>query len=141
MASANTPIWITVEDAIAIHDDQLEKFGGAVGIKSQALLESALAAPLNHWYINRENSMIRLAAQLAFSLVKNHPFVDGNKRTATIAFLEFLYLNGLEINLIDSEQRQPLAELIEQLAASKISAQQFAETLRPFMSEVAMLEA
>lgn len=133
---ANEWNWLTVEDALAIHDDQLLRFGGAAGIKSIELLESALAAPINLQCYTHENSVIRLGAHLAHAIVKNHPFVDGNKRTATIAFLEFLYMHGLMIEVDDTPSRQPLAELVEQLASDKISAPQFAETLRRHLVEV-----
>lgn len=105
-------------------------------MKSQALLESAVTAPLNLYHYDGENSLLRLAAHLAHAIAKNHAFVDGNKRTATIAFLEFLYMNSLGIELVDTADRQPLAELVEQLAASKITAGEFAEILRPHMVQV-----
>lgn len=135
-SNPGTPIWLTVEDAIDIHDDQLARFGGLVGIKSMDLLESAMASPLNHWTYGREYSVIRLGAHLANAIVRDHPFLDGNKRTAAMAFLEFLYLNGLAIEIEDSEKRQPFAELVEQLASRTISPEQFAEILRPYMVEV-----
>lgn len=132
----NNIVWLTVEDVSEIHDDQLQKFGGAPGVKSWALLESAVAAPLNLLAYGEENSLIRLGAHLAHAIVKNHAFVDGNKRTATVAFLEFLYLNSLWIELPDSATGQPMAELVEQLAASKITASAFAEILRPHMVQI-----
>ncbi len=126
-------VWLTVEDAIAIHDDQIQRFGGLAGVKSLELLESALAAPLNLWTYTGENRILYLAARLAEAIARNHPFVDGNKRTATIAFLEFLYLYSLEIDIEDSEKRQPLASLMERLAAGEIGHREFATTLRPFV--------
>ena len=135
-ALASNVIWLTAQDVSEIHDDQLKRFGGAEGLKSQALLESAVAAPVNLFYYGREDSCLRLGAHLAHAIVKNHAFVDGNKRTATVALLEFLYLNSLAIELPDSDSRQPLAELMEQLAASKITAGEFAEILRPHMVQV-----
>lgn len=133
---ADNTIWLTVEDVKEIHKDQIDRFGGLPGLKSIELLESAVSAPLNLRYYGDENSVIRLGAHLAHAIVKNHAFVDGNKRTAMIAFLEFLYVNGLAITIEDSAEHQPLAELMEQMAASKITSQQFAETLRPYMVEV-----
>lgn len=136
VALAGEILWLTVDDAVAIHDDQIARFGGAPGIKRIALLESAMAAPLNLWSYGTETSMVRLAAHMAHAIVKNHPFVDGNKRTATVAFLEFLCLHGLAIELPDTLDRQPLAELVEQLAASEITAGQFADILRPHLAPV-----
>lgn len=101
-----------------------------------SLLESAVAAPLNSFYYGPDPSALRLAGVLAHSLVKNHPFVDGNKRTATVAMLEFLYLNGLTLNLPDTAAHQPLAAAVEELAASLLSAGDFAERLRPFLIAV-----
>lgn len=90
---ANEVVRLTVEDVIDIHDDQIARYGGVAGLKSIALLESAIASPLNHYHYG-ERQLLRLATQLAYAIAKNHAFVDGSKRTATVAMLEFLYLNG-----------------------------------------------
>lgn len=80
------PTWITVAIATAIHDEAIYGFGGLPGVRDQGLLESALDEP--------ESSIFRLAAALCIGIAINHPFNDGNKRTALLATRAFLYLNG-----------------------------------------------
>jgi death-on-curing protein len=87
------PIWLTVEDVIAIHGEQLAVFGGPLGIRDQGLLESALARPINRWNYG-VSDVADLAAAYAFGVSHNHPFVDGNKRAAFAAMMVFLRLNG-----------------------------------------------
>jgi death-on-curing protein len=92
------PIWIDSTDAIIMHDRELAMHGGSAGIRDNGLLESALARPKNHWaYAESEPSLVILAAALAFGISSNHPFVDGNKRTALVASFTFLDVNGLEV--------------------------------------------
>jgi len=87
------PRWLDVADALAIHDRQLAEHGGGSGVRDQAMLESALARPVNQWFYGEEDPA-RLAAAYAFGLARNHPFVDGNKRTAWVLARLFLALNG-----------------------------------------------
>ena len=92
------PIWIDSTDAAIMHDRELAMHGGSAGIRDHGLLESALARPKNHWaYAGSEPSLVILAAALAFGISSNHPFVDGNKRTALVASFTFLDVNGLEV--------------------------------------------
>ena len=87
------PIWLGVELVIDIHSEQLALFGGPDGLRDRGLLESALARPINkHAY--GENGLAALAASYAFGIARNHPFIDGNKRTAYVALETFLALNG-----------------------------------------------
>jgi death on curing protein len=88
------PKWITVAIATAIHDEAIYEFGGLPGIRDQGLLESALDKPRNLFSYERDSSILRLAAALCVGITKNHPFHDGNKRTALLATRAFLYLNG-----------------------------------------------
>jgi len=88
------PKWVTVAIATAIHDEAIYEFGGLPGIRDQGLLESALDRPRNLVAYAPRSSIFRLAAVLCISLAKNHPFNDGNKRTALLATRAFLYLNG-----------------------------------------------
>ena len=71
------PIWLTVEDIVALHGEQLALFGGPEGLRDQGLLESALSRPINRWNYG-ESDLAKLAAAYAFGIAKNHPFVDGN---------------------------------------------------------------
>lgn len=93
------PLWMDSTDAIIAHDLELAAHGGASGIRDLGLLESALARPRNIWtYADSPPSLPVLAAAYAFGLSSNHPFVDGNKRTALLISFAFLDVNGLEVN-------------------------------------------
>lgn len=90
------PRWLDLDIALAIHDRQLAEHGGGVGVRDSGMLESALARPMNVWAYGSDDSAA-LAAAYAFGIARNHPFVDGNKRTAWVAARLFLALNGLEL--------------------------------------------
>jgi death on curing protein len=93
--------FVTLSQAKAIHEQQLALFGGTTGILDEGKLESALYRPANIVNYNPEASMCNLAAALGYGIVINHPFVDGNKRTAFIVMAVFLEIN--KIRLIASE--------------------------------------
>ena|SRR5690349_11112969 len=117
----NEPTWLRLEAILAAHDDQLAEHGGGVGVRDQGLLESALARPLNlHAY--GEPSLVKLAAAYAFGIARNHPFVDGNKRTALVAAELFLALNGHDLTATDVE----CVETFLALAAGEISEEELA---------------
>jgi death on curing protein len=89
------PVWITLELARAIHERQLAEHGGGSGVRDAGLLQSALARPQQLLvYGGAEVDLAALAAAYAFGIARNHPFVDGNKRTAAVACEVFLQLNG-----------------------------------------------
>ena len=88
-------VWIEKRFALAIHDRQLSEHGGIPGVRDDTLLDSALARPQQlHAYGNPPPDLADLAASLAFGLARNHPFLDGNKRTAAVACEAFIVLNG-----------------------------------------------
>jgi len=88
-------IWIEKRFALAIHDRQLSEHGGIPGVRDEGLLDSALARPQQlHAYGDPPPDLADLAASLAFGLARNHPFLDGNKRTAAVACETFIVLNG-----------------------------------------------
>jgi death-on-curing protein len=91
------PVWIEKPVALAIHDRQLAEHGGGTGVRDDGLLESALARPLNQWTYGEEDPC-QLAAAYAFGVVRNHPFVDGNKRTGWVLARLFLALNGVALS-------------------------------------------
>lgn len=95
-------IWVDVEVALAAHDEQLAEHGGAPGLRDRSMLESALARPLNLLAYG-EPDVADLAASYAFGLARNHPFVDGNKRTALVVSETFLMLNGYTLNASNVE--------------------------------------
>lgn len=86
-------IWIEKQVILAVHDEQLAEHGGAAGVRDEGLLDSALARPIN-LAAYEEPDAAALAASYALGLAKNHPFVDGNKRSAFVAMELFLTLNG-----------------------------------------------
>jgi death-on-curing protein len=91
------PKFLSLEAVIAIHHDQISTFGGAHGLRDQELLESALGQALQTYAYTKD--VYEAAAQYCFSLAKNHPFLDGNKRTAADCMLTFLVLNRIEPTL------------------------------------------
>lgn len=95
-------IWVSSALAMAAHDEQLAEHGGAEGIKSAALLDSALARPKN-LVAYGDPDVAALAASYAFGVARNHPFVDGNKRTALVVAETFLILKGYGLGASDAE--------------------------------------
>lgn len=94
----NEPIWIRQDVVLTMHEETLMMHGGPEGVRDIGLLESALARPKNVFANSGETpSLQRLAASYAKGMVANHPFVDGNKRTAFTVSLTFLRLNGLDV--------------------------------------------
>lgn len=87
------PVWIYRETVLALHEQLLAAFGGSTGIRDAGLLDSALARPENLFAYGAPD-VFSLAASYGFGLVKNHPFVDGNKRTGFAVAVLFLELNG-----------------------------------------------
>lgn len=96
------PTWVDLAVVLAIHDEQLAEHGGQAGVRDQGLLESALARPLNQ-YAYGETSLGTLAASYAFGISRNHPFLDGNKRTSLVVAELFLELNGMELLATDAD--------------------------------------
>lgn len=92
------PVWIRQDAVFTIHEEALLLHGGLEGVRDLGLLESALARPKNLFaYSEQTPSLAQLAASYGKGIVANHPFVDGNKRTAFIVSVTFLRLNGLEL--------------------------------------------
>ncbi len=90
------PFWIGREITLVYHDLQLDEHGGASGLRDLGLLESALGKPRNLFAYSNA-ALPRLAASYAFGIARNHPFVDGNKRTAMVVAFAFLESNGYEV--------------------------------------------
>lgn len=91
------PTWLLKEVVLALHEQLIDEFGGATGLRDAGLLESALARPL-HLHAYTEATMAELAASYAFGLVKNHPFLDGNKRIGFTVATTFLELNSFQFS-------------------------------------------
>lgn len=119
------PAWVLRSVIEAVHDAQLAEHGGAPGLRDSGLLDSALARPMNlHAY--GEADVIVLAAAYASAIIRNHPFVDGNKRSAFLAAYVFLRLNGFD--LIADEVEATTAIL--SLASGATTEADFASWLR-----------
>ena len=119
--------WIWIEPAVivAIHEEQLAEHGGPAGTRDEGLLESALARPLQLAHYGKPDAA-DLAASHAFGIARNHPFIDGNKRTAFVAAELFLALNGDRLTAEDADcVTQMLA-----LAAGELDEPSFAAWLR-----------
>ena len=95
-------VWLSRELVLAIHDEQLAEHGGAGGLRDAGLLDSALARPANRAGY-AEPDIAELAALYALGIARNHPFIDGNKRTAYVALETFLALNGLRFPVSDAD--------------------------------------
>jgi death-on-curing protein len=120
--------WINKALALAIHDRQLAEHGGASGIRDQALLDSALARPQQLYaYGHPPPDLADLAASLAFGLARNHPFVDGKKRTAHVCYRVFIALNGGTFVAADAEKYITMLRLAE----GSLDESAFADWLRP----------
>ena len=121
-------VWINRALALAIHDRQLAEHGGGIGVRDEGLLESALARPQQRYaYGDSPPDLADLAASLAFGLARNHPFVDGNKRTAAVACEVFIMLNSAALEADDHE----LYPLYLGLAEGSLDEAGFADWLRP----------
>lgn len=95
-------VWIERSVMLAVHDEQLAEHGGAIGIRDDGLFDSALARPL-HLVAYGQPDVADLAAAYGVGLAKNHPFIDGNKRSAFVAVELFLVLNGHELTASDAD--------------------------------------
>jgi death on curing protein len=120
-------VWLTKEALLAIHDRQVAEHGGSAGVRDENLLESALARPQQlHAYGDPPPDLADLAAALAYGLARNHPFVDGNKRTAAVCCETFIELNRASLNAEDPD----LYPQYVALAEGKLSEHDFAAWLR-----------
>jgi death-on-curing protein len=121
-------LWIDRTLALAIHERQMAEHGGGTGVRDEGLLESALAKPQQLFaYGDPPPDLAALAASLAFGLARNHPFVDGNKRTAAVACELFLMLNGATLDA----DNLSLYPMYLALAEGSLTEAEFAGWLRP----------
>ena len=98
------PVFLTLGEVLEIHQDQLNRYGGRSGIRDLDLLKSALAMPqagMGEEYFHAD--IVEMAAAYLFHIVRNHPFIEGNKRSGAVAALLFLMLNGIEIEADETE--------------------------------------
>lgn len=96
------PLWLSLELVLAIHNELIAEFGGPEGVRDEGALDAALSRPRNRWHYERSD-LPALAAAYAFGIAKNHPFIDGNKRTAFVALTTFLGLNEIDFSAPEPE--------------------------------------
>jgi death-on-curing protein len=129
MGQIAEPVWIEAELALAIHDRQLAEHGGPVGVRDPSALESALARARNQWGYG-ETDLCALAAAYAYGVARNHPFADGNKRTAWVLARLFLALNEVQIAFAPDEA----IRMVLALASGSLAEADVAEWFRVRLS-------
>jgi death on curing protein len=118
-------IWVTLSVAAATHRAQLAEHGGGSGVRDEGLLESAMARPGNLAAYS-ESDAAALAAAYAYGIARNHPFVDGNKRTAAVVSETFLLLNGWHLKASDAE----VVVAFQALAGGELAEEELADWFR-----------
>jgi death-on-curing protein len=123
------PTFLSLAEVLEIHKDQVDRYGGAPGIRDIELLKSAIGMPSATYggqFLHTD--IYEMAAAYLFHLVKNHPFVDGNKRVGAVAALVFLYLNGFDFDASEDD----LAETVLSVARSERDKADVAVFIRRF---------
>lgn len=105
------PIWIDERDALTLHDRLLELHGGRAGVRDENLLRSALARPRQHFAYAEAADLIEMATAYTAGIVRNHPFIDGNKRTGFVVGILFLELNGYRMRASEEDAAQAVLQL------------------------------
>ena len=121
------PLFLTVDEVMAIHADQIERYGGSLGLRDLELLKSAVAMPESGFgdqYLHSD--LFEMAAAYLFHIVQNHPFIDGNKRAGAMSAFSFLKLNGLTLTAEDME----FEPIILAVAQGKMGKAEIAEFFR-----------
>lgn len=125
----DTPTWVARVVVEAFHYMQLDEHGGSHGMRDVNALESALARPKNKHAYDDNVDLADLAASYAYAILKSHPFVDGNKRTAFVTAVTFLDLNGYNVGFTDKE----VIDTMLNMASSMLSEEQLADWFRASM--------
>jgi death-on-curing protein len=121
------PVFLTLDEILKIHKDQITRYGGDPGIRDIDLLHSAIGMPaagIRDRYLHCD--LFEMAAAYLFHIVQDHPFVDGNKRTGVVAALIFLELNGIEIEVKETK----LESMVRSVAEGKMGKSKVAEIMR-----------
>ncbi|SKA30248.1 death on curing protein [Enhydrobacter aerosaccus] len=119
------PVWIEEHEVVALHDRLLALFGGPSGLRDRGLLQSALSRPQQHLAYARPD-IVEMAALYTAAIVRNHPFVDGNKRTAFVVGILFLEVNGYRF----TASEELAAQAVLALAADQLSEEGYTAFLR-----------
>lgn len=126
-------IFLTLEQALVIHEDQIVRYGGTSGLRDLGLLESAIFRPQSSFGGEDLYSTVFVkAAALAHSLILNHPFIDGNKRTGVVSTLVFLEINGYSFNVIQDQ----LIEMAFKIATKEFDIEEIADWLKKSSEKV-----
>ena len=128
--TAKVERWLPTKTALAIHEEQIREYGGSTGVRDAGLLESAIARAQNLAAYG-EPDLAELAAAYAFGIARNHPFVDGNKRTAFVTAGMFLLRNGASLNVAEAE----VVVVFNDLAAGKLTEAELAAWYRRHLSD------
>ena len=118
----DAPAWLSKKFVLALHAETLQQFGGTTGLRDEGRLESALSRPQNR-YAFADPSLFELAAAYCHGIVRNHPFVDGNKRTGLLAARAFLFRNGYRLDPDEAE----MVQIVERVAAGEVSEEELAQ--------------
>jgi death-on-curing protein len=118
--------WLTAKAVLAIHEELIVRYGGVSGLRDDGLLESAVARPQNLAAYGQKISVASLSAAYAWGLLRNHPFVDGNKRTALAAMVVFLELNDWELGCSEAEE----TAMVLRAAAGEVTERAWTEWVR-----------
>ena len=117
--------WLDKQLILAVHDEQLAEHGGLSGVRDDGLLESAMARP-EHLAAYGEPDVAELAASYGYGIARNHPFIDGNKRTAFVAALLFLAFNYYSLQALDADK----VIVMLKVAAGELTEAEFATWIR-----------
>ena len=121
-SESNEPAWLSKKLVLAMHAETLQQFGGTAGLRDEGRLESALSRPQNR-YAFADPSRFELAAAYCHGIVRNHPFVDGNKRTGLLAARAFLFRNGHRLDPDEAE----MVRVVERVASGEVSEEELAQ--------------
>ena len=124
------PEWLTLDDVLAIHEDQIRLYGGPDGVRDQGLVASAIHRPQQLHHYDGERDILTLAVRLGIGLAENHGFVDGNKRTGAFAMIEFLALNRAYLEMPNDTL---LARLFLLTLGKRMTEDEFADELYPHL--------
>jgi death on curing protein len=127
----NEPKWVRRDAVLVVHDRQIELFGGQYGLRDAGLLDSAIARPKN-FYFYENADIIRLSAAYGYGICQNHPFIDGNKRTAFVIAIAFLKTNGFKFQ----SSQVDVVLTMENLAGSILSEDAFIDWLKNYTTSL-----
>lgn len=125
--------WIEIDVALAYHNRQIAEHGGTEGLRDEGLLLSALARPQNLNAYGKDVELAALAASYAFGIAKNHPFLDGNKRTALVVSVAFLNLNGFDFDEGPVETYRQFYDLAQGVLSEEELAKWYRKVIFPIM--------